>query len=80
MAVQTKKSRADMQRELELDQSAKISKAQVVRGVATRPIAFRASAPLLAALDRLAATQRRSRGNLIQYALWEYVRKQPKQK
>lgn len=78
MAVQTKKSREDMQRELARDQTAKIVKSRVVRGVATRPIAFRASAPLLAALDRLAATQHRSRGNLIQYALWEFIRKQPK--
>jgi hypothetical protein len=50
--------------------------AEVVRGSTTQPIAFRASAPLIAALDRLAASEHRTRANLIQHILWTYVRSQ----
>jgi hypothetical protein len=49
--------------------------AEVVRGGTTQPVAFRASAPLLAALDRIARDEHRTRAHLIQHVLWQYVRK-----
>ncbi len=53
-----------------------IGEAAIVRGGAhpNPPISVRLSAPLLERLDRIAAAQHRKRGNLIQHALWEYVR------
>lgn len=47
--------------------------ATLVRGNETRPVAFRASEPLVDALDSLAAKGRKSRASLIQEILWEYV-------
>jgi hypothetical protein len=40
----------------------------------TSPISLRLSAPLLERLDKLAVREGRSRSNLIQRILWEYVR------
>jgi len=37
------------------------------------PTSLRLSAPLLEAIDRLAALEHRKRGNMIQHILWEYV-------
>ena len=37
------------------------------------PVSIRFSVPLLERLDRLAARQHRTRSNLIQHVLWEYV-------
>jgi hypothetical protein len=59
------------------DQSEHIARAETVRGPArgsSHMTPIRLSAPLLEALDRLAAREGRKRGNLIQTALWEYVR------
>jgi hypothetical protein len=74
MAVASRKSKEQIVRELEQDQSAEIERAEIVRGAKSQPIAFRASAPLLEALQRLAEVEHRSRGNLIQYILWKYIR------
>jgi hypothetical protein len=54
----------------------KIGETEIVHGVAypNSPISVRLSAPLLERLDRIAAAQHRKRGNLIQHALWEFVR------
>ena len=49
--------------------------AELVRGGSTQPVAFRASAPLLAALDRIAREEHRTRANLIQHVLWQYIRR-----
>ena len=76
MAVIPKKSKAQMLKEFERDQSSDIAASAIVRGVNSRPVAFRASAPLLAALDQVAQNEHRSRGNLIQYILWKYVREE----
>ncbi len=40
----------------------------------TAPISIRMSAPLLKNIDRLAAAEGRTRSNLIQRILWEYIR------
>jgi hypothetical protein len=59
------------------DQSEHIARAELVRGTPRGPssaVALRLSAPLLEALDQLAARDGRKRGNLIQNALWDYVR------
>lgn len=58
------------------DQSEHIARAEIVRGTPRGPspsALIRLSAPLLQALDRIAARDGRKRGNLIQNALWEYV-------
>ena len=39
----------------------------------TPPTSLRLSAPLLEALERIAAVQHRKRAGLIQHVLWEYV-------
>src|SRR5664279_1567487 len=39
----------------------------------TPPTSLRLSAPLLEALERIAAAQHRKRAGLIQHVLWEYV-------
>jgi len=41
----------------------------------TAPISLRLSAPLLERLDRWAEDEGRSRSNLIQFLLWDQVRK-----
>jgi predicted DNA-binding protein len=60
--------------DLARSQPADIARAEIVRGAQAKPVSFRASAPLLAALDRLSAREHRTRANLIQYILWKYVR------
>jgi hypothetical protein len=58
------------------DQSEHIARAEAVRGTPRGPAAgapIRLSAPLLEALDRIAAREGRKRGNLVQHALWDYV-------
>jgi predicted DNA-binding protein len=62
-----------MEAELERSQVSEIVNAEVVRGATTQPITFRASAPLLARLDSLAAKEHRTRANLIQHILWLYI-------
>jgi predicted DNA-binding protein len=74
MATATRKTRAQMTRELATDHVEDIARAQVVTYVSPQsPVSVRLSAPLLEALDRLAREQHRKRGNLIQHILWEYV-------
>jgi len=69
----TKKSEGEMQIELERSQPAEIEHSDIVRGESTQPVTFRASAPLLSALDALAAREHRTRANLIQHILWTYI-------
>lgn len=68
------------ERLLNEDQTAFLERGEFVRGEpATRapgPTSVRLSKPLLDAIDALAQTQDRKRGNLIQHILWEYVRAQ----
>ncbi|HEV3156070.1 MAG TPA: hypothetical protein VGZ00_01865 [Candidatus Baltobacteraceae bacterium] len=57
------------------DWSDKMEQAEIVRGVprVSAPTSIRLSAPLLEAIDRLAAMEHRKRGNMVQHILWEYV-------
>jgi CTP:molybdopterin cytidylyltransferase MocA len=71
-----KKSKKQILDELEEDRPDELAEAEFVRGVSTKPIAFRASAPLIAALDRVAGKEHRNRSNLIQHILWKYIRSQ----
>lgn len=73
MATTTKKTRNEMEADLARSQAADIERAEVVRGSATQPITFRASAPLLERLDALAEREHRTRANLIQHILWSYI-------
>ena len=73
VATTTKKTRNEMETELARSQAVDIEQAQVVRGAATQPITFRASAPLLERLDALAQKEHRTRANLIQHILWSYL-------
>lgn len=58
------------------DRPEDIERAEIVRGGShtNAPTSIRLSAPLLEAIDRLAASEHRKRGNMIQHILWEYVR------
>ncbi len=80
MSTVARKTRRQMINELERDRSNEIGRATIVRKALTQPVAFRASAPLLEALDRAAQAEHRTRGNLIQHVLWQYIhaRKDPK--
>ena len=73
MATTTKKNRSEMEAELAHSQAPDIERAEVVRGAATQPITFRASAPLLERLDALAQKEHRTRANLIQHIIWSYL-------
>lgn len=66
---------AEAERILAKDHSEAITRARVVRKAPypNPPTSVRLSLPLLARLDRLAAEQHRTRGNLIQHILWDYV-------
>jgi hypothetical protein len=77
MAVVRKKTPSELDAELERSQTEEIRKAELVVGVHSpnAPISVRLSAALLERLDRLAAAEHRSRGNLIQHILWEHVLK-----
>jgi predicted transcriptional regulator len=66
--------RAAFGRRLENDDYDIFENAVLVRGNETRPVAFRASEPLVDALDSLAAKERKSRAALIQEILWDHVR------
>lgn len=79
MATATKKSHAQMIRELAGSQADEIARAEIVKGSRSEsPVSVRLSAPLLEALDRLSREQHRKRGNLIQHILWEYVQSNSK--
>ena len=58
------------------DRPEDIEQGEIVRGGLLRnsPTSVRLSSPLLEAIDRLAASEHRKRGNMIQHILWEYVR------
>jgi hypothetical protein len=74
MATATRKTHAQMIRELAGSQAEDIMRAEIVKGTRSdSPVSVRLSAPLLEALDRLSREQHRKRGNLIQHILWEYV-------
>lgn len=77
MASATKKTSGEFDADLERSQPEEVAQADLVVGErpSSAPISVRLSAPLLERLDRLAATEHRKRGNLIQHILWEYVRK-----
>lgn len=74
MAIAGKKNPKQIEAELALSQPGEVEKAQIVRGGATAPVTFRASAPLLARLDALAEKEHRTRANLIAHILWTYLR------
>ena len=74
VATKTKKTRAEALADLARSQADEIAKAEIVTGATARPVSFRASAPLLEALDRLSQKEHRTRANLIQYILWKFVR------
>ena len=80
MATSAKKTHAQVERELEEDQSEYIRNAKMETFIAgpdpLPPITFRASKPLRERLDQLAAEQHRSRGGLIQHILWTYIHEQ----
>jgi hypothetical protein len=61
---------------LSQDRPEDIEQGEIVRGglLQASPTSVRLSAPLLEAIDRLAASEHRKRGNMIQHILWEYVR------
>jgi hypothetical protein len=67
---------AEGERILAKDHSESIERAKRVRPAPTPPISLRLSAQLLDALEKIATAQHRKRANLIQHALWEYVRAQ----
>lgn len=75
MAIVKKKTRSQMVHDLEVGSAEQVGRAQVVtsRAVPTQTIAFRAGTDLIEALDRAAVTDHRTRGNLIQHALWQYI-------
>jgi hypothetical protein len=75
MATHTKSKREAAEALLAKDWSENIEKAEIVRGSPrmSPPTSIRLSAPLLEAIDRLAALEHRKRGNMIQHILWEYV-------
>jgi hypothetical protein len=73
MAALPKQAAADAI--LAKDHADAIASAEVVRKEPwpNPPISVRMSGSLLERIDSLAASQHRSRGNLIQHILWEYV-------
>jgi hypothetical protein len=75
MEKPTKSKRETAEALLAKDGSAEIKQAEIVRGASRMrtPTSLRLSAPLLEAIDRLAALEHRKRGNMIQHILWEYV-------
>jgi len=76
MATTTKKTHEEALADLARSQPDEIANAEIVSGSQAKPVSFRASAPLLNALDRLSQKERRTRANLIQYILWKYVHEQ----
>jgi Ribbon-helix-helix protein, copG family len=51
-------------------------RAEPVQNTGVPPVSIRLSRPLLDAIDHLAARQHRTRSNLIQHVLWEFVHAQ----
>jgi hypothetical protein len=74
-----KKTHQEIEAELARSQPDEVERAEVVRGPATSPVTFRASAPLLARLDALAATEHRTRANLIAHILWKHLSATPEE-
>lgn len=75
MTIAAKRTRAQMIEELSKSQVHEIEQAEIAKGRRSEsPISVRLSAPLLESLDRLAQSEHRKRGNLIQHILWEYIR------
>jgi len=77
MAVVRKKSPIEPDAEVARLRTEDIMNAELVVGVhsPSAPISVRLSPALLERLDRLAAAEHRTRGNLIQHILWEHVLK-----
>jgi Ribbon-helix-helix protein, copG family len=77
MAVVRKKTRIEPDAEVGRLTTEDIMNAELVVGVhaPSTPISVRLSPTLLERLDRLAAAEHRTRGNLIQHVLWEHVLK-----
>jgi hypothetical protein len=74
MGTAAKKSQAQMSKELARSQPDDVARAEIVKVPRSEsPVSVRLSAPLLEALDRISQVQHRTRGNLIQHILWEYV-------
>jgi hypothetical protein len=75
MATSLKKTHAQMERELDRSRPERITSGEIVKKSKwpESPVSVRLSAPLLEALDHMAQQQHRTRGNLIQHILWEYV-------
>lgn len=78
MAIHTKSKREAAEAILAKDWSVEIEQAEIVRGTPrmSPPTSIRLSAPLLEAIDRLAALEHRKRGNMIQHILWEYIHRE----
>jgi len=77
MAVKTKRQSDDeVARDLEASQVEDIRLAEPIdtRAHVPSPISARLSPPLLEKLDAMASSEHRSRGNLIQHILWDYIR------
>ena len=74
MVSTRKKTQKDALKDLSRSQPDEIAKAEIVTGEIAKPVSFRASAPLLEALDRLGQKEHRTRANLIQFILWKYIR------
>ena len=78
MAVAAKKTKEEAIKALENVTEAEMAEAEIVAGYregSGNPFSVRLSAPLLERLDRIARSENRKRGNLIQHILWEYVRR-----
>lgn len=77
MAIVRKKSPIGPDAEVGRVRTEDIMNAELVVGVhsPSAPISVRLSPALLERLDRLAAAEHRTRGNLIQHLLWEHVLK-----
>ncbi|HZY98125.1 MAG TPA: ribbon-helix-helix protein, CopG family [Candidatus Baltobacteraceae bacterium] len=83
MALRTKKTEAEHIRDLEKYQDRVIEEADLIvqpRKSGLAPISIRLSEPLLARLDRIASREHRTRSNLIQHILWEYVHEPDRKK
>lgn len=76
MTTRTKSKTKAAEALLANDRPEDIEQAEIVHGGShtNAPISIRLSAPLLEAIDRLAAGEHRKRGNMIQHILWEYIR------
>jgi len=75
MTTSLKKTHAQMERELARSRPEPIAGGEIVKKSKRPepPVSVRLSAPLLEALDHIAEQQHRTRSNLIQHILWEYV-------